>query len=73
MFLGKIKFYNFRSEEFLHKSIRIPKDNAMEILNELGKLNDCIEFIDLNKDDLEAKKNFASSIKRCEEMEKKIS
>jgi len=45
----------------------------MEILNELGKLNDCIEFIDLNKDDLEAKKNFASSIKRCDEMEKKIS
>jgi hypothetical protein len=55
-----------------HKRIRIPRENAVEILGELGKLDDCIEFIDLNKDDLEAKKNFGLMIKRCEEMEKKI-
>lgn len=41
-------------------------------MNELGKLEDCIEFIDITKDDIEAKKNFALIIKRCDEMEKKI-
>jgi hypothetical protein len=41
-------------------------------LNELGKLKDCVEFIDMNKDDIEAKKNFSFLIKRCDEMEKKI-
>lgn len=61
----------FRSEEFVNKRIRIPRESAGEILNELGKLEDCMEFIDLNKE-LEVKKNFASMIKRCEEMEKKI-
>jgi hypothetical protein len=57
----------------LRKKIRIPKDNAFEIMNELGKLQDSIEFLDMTKDDLEAKKNYQSMIKRCDEMEKKIS
>jgi len=56
----------------IHKKIRLPKDTAVEIMNELGKLEECIEFIDMNKDDLEAKKNFGSMIKRCDEMEKKL-
>ena len=56
----------------IRKKIRIPKINSNEIMNELGKLEDSIEFIDLTKDDLEAKKNFANQIKRCEEMEKRI-
>lgn len=56
----------------IHKKIRLPKDTAVEIMNELGKLDECIEFIDLNKDDLEAKKNFGSIIKRCDEMDKKL-
>ncbi len=56
----------------IHKKIRLPKDTAVEIMNELGKLDECIEFIDLNKDDLEAKKNFGSLIKRCDEMDKKL-
>lgn len=55
-----------------HKEIRIPRDTAVEIMNELGKLEDAIEFIDLTKDDLEAKKNFGSTIQRCDEMEKKL-
>jgi hypothetical protein len=42
-------------------------------MNELGKLQDSIEFLDMTKDDLEAKKNYQSMIKRCDEMEKKIS
>jgi len=41
-------------------------------MNELGKLEDCLEFVDLAKDNLEAKKNFGSMIKRCEEMERVI-
>lgn len=56
----------------VHKKIRLPKDTAVEIMNELGKLEECIEFIDLNKDDLEGKKTFLSMIKRCDEMEKKL-
>ncbi len=62
----------FRSEKFIHKKIRIPRESAAEILNELGKLENCLEFIDLNKEDMEAKKNFGSMIKRCDEIEKKI-
>jgi hypothetical protein len=57
----------------IRKKIRIPKDNAFEIMNELGKLEEAVEFIDLTKDDPEAKKNFLSMIKRCDEMEKRIS
>jgi hypothetical protein len=56
----------------IHKKIRLPKDTAVEIMNELGKLDECIEFIDLNKDDLEAKKNFGNIIKRCDELDKKL-
>lgn len=56
----------------LHKCIRIPRDNAVEIMNELGKIDEGIEFLDLTKDDLEAKRNFALMIKRCDEMEKRI-
>lgn len=45
----------------------------MEVMDALGKSEvDSIEFIDLNKDNLEAKKNFAGMLKRCEEMDKKI-
>jgi len=56
----------------VHKNIRIPKEIVTEVMDELGKLEDAIEFIDLNKDDLEAKKNFGSMIKRCDEVEKRI-
>ena len=55
-----------------HKKIRIPKESANEIMMALGKLNNCIEFEDLTKNDLEAKKNFGEMIKRCDEMKKKI-
>ena len=55
-----------------HKKIRIPKESANEILMALGKLKNSIEFEDLTKNDLEAKKNFGEIIKRCDEMKKKI-
>lgn len=41
-------------------------------MNELGKLQDTIEFADLNKDNYEAKKSYQGIISRCEELEKKI-
>ena len=56
----------------VHKQIRIPKDIAFDVMDRLGKLEDAVEFIDLTKDDMEAKKNFGGMIKRCDEMEKKI-
>jgi V-type H+-transporting ATPase subunit a len=62
----------FRSELMVHKQIRIPKDIAFDVMDKLGKMEDAVEFIDLTKDDLEAKKNFGGMIKRCDEMEKKI-
>ena len=55
-----------------HQRIRIPLESSVEIMRALGKLKNCIEFEDLTKDDVEAKKNFAEMIKRCEEMKKKI-
>ena len=56
----------------IHKKIRLPKDTAVEIMNQLGKLDECIEFIDLNKNDLESKKNFLSIIKRCDALDKSL-
>ena len=56
----------------VRKKIRIPRENATEVMDELGKLEDAIEFIDLTKDNLEAKKNYGPSIKRCDETEKRI-
>ena len=56
----------------VHKKIRIPKESANEILFALGKLKNAIEFEDLTKNDIEAKKSFGDMIKRCDEMKKKI-
>ena len=55
-----------------HKKIRIPKESANETMRALGNLEDGVEFIDLTKDDLEAKKNFSQMLKRCDDMIKKI-
>ena len=54
-----------------HKKIRIPRESANEIMRALGNLKNSIEFEDLTKDDIEAKKNFGEMIKRCDEMKKK--
>ena len=65
----------FRSDKILHLKIRMPGEieGAIRIMDAFGRLEfDVIEFIDLNKDDLEAKKNFGPMIKRCENLEIKI-
>ena len=56
-----------------HKKIRIPRESANEVMRALGTLENAIEFEDLTKDDLEAKKNFSEMIKRCDEAKKKYS
>ena len=56
----------------IHKKIRIPRESANEILLALGSLQDAIEFEDMTKNDLDAKKNFSDIVKRCDECRKKI-
>ena len=56
----------------LHKKIRIPKESAMDVMEELGKSDDAIQFVDLNLQDFEERKNFGILISRCEECEKRI-
>ena len=63
---------NVRSEKMTHKKIRISRESANEVMRALGTLENSIEFEDLTKDDLEAKKNFSEMIKRCDEAKKKI-
>lgn len=54
----------------VQKRIRIPNNSSIEIINEIGKLDDAIEFVDLHPDVLEGKKPYAPMIKRCDEVEK---
>jgi len=56
----------------LHKKIRIPKENYLEIMEGLGELEETLEFIDLNINNIEGKKHFIDSIKRIDKSEKKI-
>lgn len=63
----------FRSVNMVHKKIRIPREHVVEFMDELGKNTEGVEFIDLNRNNPEGKKNFYGMIKRCDEMEKKLS
>ena len=51
--------------------LKVPKDNAWEIMNELGKLNS-LHLIDLNKDEQVFNRTFANTIRRCDEAERRI-
>lgn len=62
-----------RSEKMNRYKLRMPKHQAVQILQELGRLEDIFEVIDVNKDDAEAKKNYAPMIKRCDDIDSKIS
>ena len=50
----------------VHKKIRIPKESAIDVMEELGKLDDCIQFVDLNSRDFEQRKNYGNLIERCD-------
>jgi len=56
----------------IHKKIIIPRPTCFLIMNEIGKLDDTIEFVDLHKETLESKKNYSAMIARCDNMEKKF-
>ena len=62
----------FRSVEMIRKKIRIPREHAVEFMDELGKNTEGVEFIDMNKSNQEGKKNFYDQIKLCDDVEKKI-
>ena len=55
-----------------HKKIRIPIETSVEVMEELGKLDDSIQFVDLNVHNYEERKNFGSYIERCDEALKNI-
>ena len=61
----------FRSEDMFLYEITIPKDNAWDIMNELGNLNS-LHFIDLNRNEQVFTLAYAPLIKRCEVTEKRI-
>ena len=50
----------------LHKKINIPKELSHDIMEELGNLDDCLHFVDLNKGNIKNER-FESYIERCEE------
>ena len=65
----------FRSANILHKHIRLPGSiaNAARVLDKLGSIeSDCIEFIDLTKDDFNVSKAFTPMIERCDKSLQKI-
>ena len=61
-----------RSETMHHKNMRIPKHKALPILHELGKLDDCIQFINLNKHLQENDSHYGSMIMRCTEVDRQV-
>ena len=65
-----------KGEEIVHKKIRMPSHipKAIKILEKIASLEEpSLEFIDINENNLEAKKSFLPLIKRCENMEIKLS
>ena len=53
----------------LHKKIQMTRTMAHGILDELGKMSESIQFIDLHKEDVETKRDLVTMISRCEKME----
>lgn len=61
----------FRSEDIDYYNLIMPRENAWEILNELGEL-DALHFVE-NESGANFSKPFANFIKRCEEVNSKLS
>ena len=62
----------FRSETIIHKKLRIPSENSLEIMSKLGSLHDYIEFEDLNQNLIDTQKPYYNMIQRCDENEKQL-
>ena len=50
----------------LHKKINIPKELSHDIMEELGNLDDCLHFVDLNNGNIK-NEMFENYIEKCEE------
>ena len=61
----------FRSQDMSLYEISIPKDNAWDIMNSLGKM-DAMHFIDLNYDEQPFNLTFANWVKRCDDTLRRI-
>jgi V-type H+-transporting ATPase subunit a len=61
----------FRSEPMKYVQIFIPRDQARDVVAELGKLN-AIEFVDLNGDLSAFQRVFVDKIRNCEEINKQL-
>jgi vacuolar-type H+-ATPase subunit I/STV1 len=61
----------FRSEDMTLFQIRLPKDDAWDVRNQLGVL-DVAHFINLNKGEQPFNLPYANQIKRCEETERRL-
>ena len=61
----------FRSEDMTLFQIRVPKDDAWDVMNQLGVL-DIAHFINLNKGEQPFNLPYANQIKRCEETERRL-
>jgi V-type H+-transporting ATPase subunit a len=61
----------FRSEDMTLFQIRVPKDDAWDVMNRLGGL-DLAHFLNLNKAEQPFNLPYANQIKRCEETERRL-
>ena len=61
----------FRSEDMTLFQLRVPKDDAWDVMNQLGIL-DVAHFINLNKGEQPFNLPYANQIKRCEETERRL-
>jgi V-type H+-transporting ATPase subunit a len=62
----------FRSEDMSLYEVSVPKDNAWDIMNTLGRL-DAMHFIDLNTDEQPFNLTFVNWVKRCDDTLRRIS
>jgi hypothetical protein len=63
--------FEFRSEDVELYQITMPKDDAWQIINEIGT-NCNVHFVDLNKAEQTFSLPYASQLKRCDETLRRI-
>ena len=61
----------FRSEEMNFYSLAMPRENAWDILNDLGEIS-CLQFIDQNPNVATYTRPFANFVRRCDEIKVRI-
>jgi V-type H+-transporting ATPase subunit a len=61
----------FRSERMGYFQLIMPRENAWEILNDLGEAS-AMQFVDRDPDEIAFTRPFAAQVKRCEEIESNL-